>query len=273
MQIWKFDLLKGILAAVGIIIINVNAIADDDTASDPCSGPDALLAIADRPTVSDSACVAPLGKILLEMGYQYMDLRDTGNAQNFPQPEVRFGVAEDNEFKVLPPNYVYATVPPFSGATATNIGFKHRFGYTKHWMFTAETILTLPSGSKAFGSPGLGAVINGIMDYSFNPQWDLAGMFGVSSLTFPESTGGQRFTSFNPDLVVTWHPKGKFQFYGEAYGQTKTAPDKGAGFNMDTGIIYLVIQNLSVDAEVGQRLVGALGGFEHYVGFGGVILF
>ena len=43
---------------------------------DPCSGPSALLAILDRPTVSTSPCAVPQGQFLLEMGFQRAKPRD-----------------------------------------------------------------------------------------------------------------------------------------------------------------------------------------------------
>ncbi len=84
--------------------------AEDSTNAEiqnPCGGPSALLAILDRPTVSDSACAVPLGQVVLELGYQHADVRGIGGgrADNYPQAELRFGLPGNNEFKILPSNY------------------------------------------------------------------------------------------------------------------------------------------------------------------------
>ncbi len=122
----------------------------------PCSGPSALLAIVDRPTVSDSSCVVPSGQFVLEMGSQYANLRGLGGgtADNYPQAEVRFGLPGRNEFVLLPPNYnrqrTHAiSVGPaqeISGSSAVTLGFKHELGYTRYWLGAVEALFTLPSG-------------------------------------------------------------------------------------------------------------------------------
>lgn len=92
-------------------------------------------------------------------------------------------------------------------------------------------------------------------------------MFGVSSQTQAINDGGKRYTSVNPDLVLSW-TKEKISVYGEIYGQSKTGPQNGSGFNADAGILYLIRKNIVIDLEAGHRLSGVLGGFSHYVGTG-----
>lgn len=79
--------------------------------------------------------------------------------------------------------------------------------------------------------------------------------------------------SFNQFSTATWNPVKQLQLYGEVYGQTKTAPSDGAGYNFDGGLQYLVTRWLEVDLEAGVRLIGNLGGFTHYYGVGIGILF
>jgi hypothetical protein len=240
-----------------------NAFAD--TVSNPCAG---LLAIVDRPTVADSACVVPYGNIVGEFGYQYQELRMDGQQQNFPEAEIRLGLPGNNELVVLLPNYIHQTKPSQSGDSATTVGIKHEIGYTQHWLGAVESLFLLPSGSNNFGSEGLGVTVNGIISYTFNPQFNLTFMLGETSQTTSNSQGGKRYTSTNPDLVFTWSPMEKIDIYAEVYGQSNTGPDAGSGFNFDGGIIYLLSKNLTIDIEYGQRLSGALGGFNHYIGAG-----
>lgn len=242
---------------------------------DPCSlsNPEILLSLPDGPTASDSPCVVPSGHVLFELQYQHVDLRGNGgDAEVYLQAtEVRLGLPGKNEFKVLPPSYTSEKAS--SGWSATTIGFKHELGYNDKWIGSVETILTLPSGSDAFGSHGLGAAFNGIIGYSLTDQVGLGLQLGLSTLTDPVLEGGRRFTSFNPIFVITWHPIKQLQFYGEIYGQTKATHDEGAGFNFDGGVQYIIYHWLEVDLAEGVRLTGNLGGFTHFFQAGTKILF
>jgi hypothetical protein len=259
-----------------IFIINygiaVNVFAE--TIDNPCGGASALLNIVDRPTVGDSACVVPFKQAVLELGYQYQRLtHSAGYQQNFPEVELRIGLPVNNELVLVLPNYIHQSMTPHSGFAPTTIGIKHEIGYTEIWLAAAEALFTLPSGSTAFGSQNLGAAVNGIINYTFNSTFSLSFMFGVTSQTQSKLNGGQRFTSINPDMVLTYVLNPKINFYGEVYGQSKTGPGEGSGFNFDGGVLYLPLPNLEVDLEVGQRISGNLNGFNHYIGTGMSIAF
>jgi hypothetical protein len=265
--VWKVILAFTIIHG---IVNNVFA----DTIDNPCTGNSELLNIIDRPTVGDSACVVPFSKAVLELGYQYQQLtHSAGHEQNFPEAEFRLGLPANNEFVLLLPNYIHQSMTPHSGYTATTFGIKHEIGYNQNWLATGEVLLTLPTGSTAFGSKGLGAALNGIVSYTFNPEFNLSFMLGATTETQSSYDGGRHFTSINPDLVFTYSANEKLDFYGEIYGQSKTGPGEGNGFNFDGGVIYLLIPSLAVDLEFGQRINGNLSGFNHYIGTGMAIMF
>ncbi len=240
------------------------------TAEDPCAG--SLLALLDRPTVSFSTCVVPKGRVVLEMGFQHATLRGQGDGKvdNYPQAEFRAGLPGKNEFVLLSPNYTSQRSgdEDSAGWSATTLGIKHSLGYNSHWQGAFIALFTLPSGSQSFGSRGLGVAVNGIASYSFTEQTGLSLQLGVSSQTDPQSAGGGRFTSFISNLVFTWQPTTRLQFYSELFGQSKTGPGKGAGYNADGGAQYLLAPSWEVDLEGGVRLTGDLGGYTHYYGAG-----
>ena len=61
--------------------------------SDPCAGPSSLLALLDRPTVGDSACVVKPGDAVLETGWaRYTLFGQSGHALGYPQGEDRKSV-------------------------------------------------------------------------------------------------------------------------------------------------------------------------------------
>jgi hypothetical protein len=245
--------------------------------SDPCAGPSALLAVIDRPTASDSACVVKPGHLLIEGGYQYQKLHDEGGYSHvLPQAEFRLGLPFNNEFSLLTPEYINqhpSDSDSLSGGSATVFGLKHQIGYTSKLVYTVEGIITTPSGSPDFGSDGWGVAFNGIVNYNVTSSFGVAVLLGLSSQTDPKANGGGRYNTFNPDIVLTWQPTPKSQIYGEVYGQTRTSATENSGYNMDAGIQYLVTPNIEIDAEYGLRLSGNLGGFSHYFGAGGAVMF
>lgn len=260
-----------LLSALAISLVVIVAVVNDavaDKIEDPCTGPEELLSIVDRPTIQNSPCVVPFNKALIELGYQYLNLRGGGNAQNYPEANFRLGLPWKTEVSVLLPNYIHQSIIPHSGNAATVLGIKHQIGYTKDLIGTVEGIFTLPSGSRDFGSDGLGTAFNGIVSYKATSTVTFTLQCGVTSLTQSIADGGRRYTSFNPDLVMDWAPVKRLQFFGEIYGQTNTGPGQGGGVNMDAGIQYLLTRYLVVDVEVGQRISGQLGNFNNYIGSG-----
>jgi hypothetical protein len=242
-----------------------NAFAATDT--DPCASSN-FLNLIDRPTSADSPCAIKFKNFATEAGYQYAKISHTGYAQTLPQTEFRVGLPANNEFVVLAPNYIHLSAYPHSGATATGVGLKHEIGYTSTLIGAVESIITLPSGSDAYGSDGTGVALNAILSYTYNPQLNLTFQIGATSLTLPSLFGGTRFTSFNPDAVVTYSLTPKFDIYIEGYGATRTAPQQGSGFITDGGVIYLLQPNFVIDLEAGQRISGKLLGIDHYFGTG-----
>ena len=250
--------------------------------SDPCAGPSALLALLDRPTVGDSACAVKPGYAVLETGWaRYTLLGQSGHALGYPQGELRFGLLDQNEFVFLPPNISRQVTPmpgggsqTLTGGGASVVGIKHEFGYNARWIWAGETLFTLPSGSPTYGSAATGSAVNGIVGYSLTSSVALTLMLGVTHLAqAADVQGGAYYWSVNPDLVLTWETTQNFQFYLEAYGQNHTSPGQGAGYDADGGIQYLITPRFEVDAEIGQRISGNLGGWSHYFGVGAGFLF
>ncbi len=195
--LWVSLTLLGLLVAWG----QVYAQEQETEVPDPCSGPSALLAILDRPTVSTSPCAVPRGQFMLEMGFQRSKPRDPvgGTIDNYPQAEVRIGLPGRNEFTLIPPSYNRqrtsdSTAEAVSGYSALTLGLKHELGYTRQWLGAVQALFTLPSGSSAYGSQDLGVAFNGIVAYALSEQVGLTLQIGISSQTDPELAGGGRFT-------------------------------------------------------------------------------
>jgi hypothetical protein len=253
------------------IIVSKTALAD--AIADPCAGKYALINLVDRPSHSDSACVVPLKHAVLETGYAYSYLKGGVRAQDYPEAELRIGLPLKNEFAIFLPDYIKQTITPHSGYTASAVRIKHEIGYNAHWLGTVEALLALPTGGGAFGSNKYNPTINGILNYTINSTLAVLFQLGVGSFSLPALQGGQRYTSINPDLIFSWQVLNQMQLYAEWYGQSRTSPYRGAGSNMDAGILYLPATWIEVDAEIGHRISGNLDGLNQYYGVGMSLLF
>lgn len=250
-----------------LFTININVYADPD--NNPCSGSSALLNIVNRPTVADSACIVPFGKGVFEAGYQATQSKlPTGFIKNFPGASFRVGVSGNSEVVIVLPTYINPSRVPYHGFTTTTVGIKHEIASNTTWVISAEALFTPPSGSESFGNNGLGTAVNGIIAYNFTPSFSFSFMFGATSATQSILAGGQRFSSFNPDLVLTYSVTPKLNLFGEIYGQSKTSPTNDRGLNADGGFLYLIQPNMVLDIEYGQYISGNLGDFKNYVGAG-----
>jgi hypothetical protein len=253
-------------------------------AADPppsCGGPSGFLAVIDRPTAEDSGCVVPQGMSDIEAGATAGNLYPApgGRFYMLPNLALRFGLPDNSELVWLPPNFQHQSVAGGPGAATTvhgfgptTLGLKHVLGWTDHWQWTAEALATLPSGDSTFGSHGAGGALNAIVSYGNGPL-GLSLMIGATSATEPTAAGGQRFESFNPDLVVTWAAAARVQLFGEVYSQSHSGYRQGRGTNADGGLQYLVTRDLVVDVEEGARIQGRLGGFSNYTGVGLGLMF
>jgi hypothetical protein len=245
-----------------------------DSNDDPCAGPLAFLSIVDRPSIGDSVCTVANKKGALELGIQAQKIYPgRGYQYNLPEAELRLGLPAHTELIFLLPNYVHQSVSPHTGYTASVIGMKHRVSSSENLQTAIESLLTLPTGSSNFGSHGLGVEVSAIASYTATPSLNLTFILGVATQSQSTNAGGQHSTSVNPDVIASWSLSDKTDLYVEVYGQSKTGPGQGSGFSSDAGIVYLALANLTVDAEVGQRISGTTGGFSHYIGTGMAIAF
>ncbi|CDZ76477.1 hypothetical protein BN59_00746 [Legionella massiliensis] len=238
-----------------------------------CGGPQAMLAVVDRPTIADSPCTVGVGHAIFEGGFQLQKQIGSGHSQQFPSMVFRVGLPKENELFAFLPNYFHQSEAPSSGLGPTGIGYKHILHYTEKWLLTFDTLVTPPSGSVNYGSQGLGGIVNAIYNYNFSDSLSFTCQLGYSSQTESELSGGHRFASLNPDAFLTWSLSDKLQLFGEVYGQSKTGVGQGSGYATQFGLVYLLAKNMTVDVEVGKRLSGLIGNFENYLGAGMAVQF
>ncbi len=188
--------------------------------------------------------------------------------QSYPNAEFRVGIPYNSELSLQFPNFIHQSFYPHSGFAPSIVGIKHLVSFNATLQTAVEALVTLPDGSTAFGNNGPGLAINGILSYTPNQKINFTFQFGGSTQAESSLNNGGRYNSVNPDLVFTYSPTDRLDLYAEVYGASSTGAHQGSGFDVDGGLIFLVLPNFSVDFEGGQRISGQLGGFDHYVGTG-----
>ena len=286
--VWRRIILHGFVSVpllLSPMMVKAQAVASSSTApasqnvDDPCDG---LLAVLDRPTEADSPCVVKPGRVIAEMGYQSGPIKnsDIGQLSFFPQAELRYGLPENWELKLFPPNYLSETQRTFAGGDTISgfgdaaFGAKYEFGYFGGFVFAADTKITVPTGRAAFSDGGPEVNVQGIISYSITSALGISGMLGVSTLTYRANDGSVvRFTSVNPDVVVTYQINDKLELYSELFGNTATTPLEGPNLTLQGGVQYLLTKSLEIDASIGTLLRGPVGLQSRYFNFGTGLLF
>ena len=237
----------------------------------PCTGPQALLSLLDRPTVADSACVVQPGDTVFEGGYenQVSHTPDFQRSVVYPYGLFRFGLPGNWEIDLFPPNYHSQTAHhAATGFGDLTFGAKYGFGQFGPMILAADTKITVPSGVHAFNNGASNAMVNVIFNFSLTKHFGVGTQLGVSTLT-SQANGApvRRYTILQPDLVMTYQLDIPLQFYAELY--------RGAGFgggkgddSFDGGIQYLITPWWEVDAEADTLLRGPKGTRANYFGVG-----
>ncbi|HFK5876568.1 TPA: transporter [Legionella pneumophila] len=252
--------------------LQINAATDYQTYETVCGEPTDMFSFVDRGGIAINPCVVPPKNILVGVGYQYQQLIGGGIQNNFPSSVIEVGLPDYFEVDLTLPSYINQTIAPRIGYTATQLDLKRILWFNSKWITSVNGTVIFPSGSSSFGSKGPGGGVTAILAYNINDQINLTGTLEYLSISEPINSGGQSFTSVNPDLLLSW-TKNKISLFIEVYGQSKTAPDEGSGYNADAGILYLIKKNIVIDLEIDQRISGLLDGVERYYGGGITIQF
>lgn len=237
---------------------------------DPCGGESGLLAMLDRPTVSDSACVVAPGHGVVELGLAQGPRNTGGQEIQLPLAALRFGLGSHRELVWLPPSAIRQSGPENagSGATASVVGVKQQLLTRQHTLLSGEALITLPTGSDAYGAAGTGLAVNGLFSQDLPAGFGLALQLGLASQTTSKAQGGTRYANALADLVFTRQFNPRTQLYLEFTGLSHSGPGQGTALNTDGGLQFLVTRHLELDIEAGRQLHGALGDMRQYWGMG-----
>jgi hypothetical protein len=132
----------------------------------------------DRPAVTDSSIVVPLGSLQAENGFA--DTMSHGQrAVDGPETLLRFGVASKTELRLTAPDYFGLSGLP-SGFGDLVLGVKQQLGPTPGG-FDVSLVLSvsLPTGAGAISSHGYDPSLQVPWSRALSPNWTAAGMLSV----------------------------------------------------------------------------------------------
>jgi len=157
------------LAAVPAVLLIGLAHADDSPIA------------TDRPSVTDSSVVVPIGSLQFEDGFT--DTVSQGQ-QTLDGPEtlLRFGVAAKTELRLNVPDYFgqIGSGPEIpSGFGDLGIGVKQQFGPAAGFDVSVVLSLSLPTGARGISSGGYDPSVQLPWSRALSTKWTAAGMLSV----------------------------------------------------------------------------------------------
>lgn len=212
----------------------------------------------DRPAVTDSSVVVPLGSLQFEDGFA--DAVSQGQ-QTLDGPEtlMRFGLAPKTELRLTVPDY-FGTIGAGSGFGDFALGLKQQLGPSAGFDVSLVVALSLPTGARGISSGGYDPFVQLPWSRALSANWTAAGMLSVyfpTELARRNVTGESTFL-LDRQLTKTWDAfveyAGDFPQYG--------GPRHLAHF----GTAYKPTPHQQLDLHVGVGLSRAT--VDHFVGVG-----
>ena len=162
----------------------------------------------DRPAVTESSVVVPVGALQSENGLQVTDVA-SHDVLDLPQAWLRYGLLEKTELRLGLPDY-YRNLP-VSGAGAagfgdTSVGVKQQLGPAGGFDVATVVYLSLPTGADAISSHGYDPGLQLPWSRALSALWTAAGQLAAY---WPTVDGRRNYTSeatvlFDRQLSGPW---------------------------------------------------------------------
>jgi hypothetical protein len=223
-------------------------------ASDPAAAP----IVTDRPAVTDSSIVVPLGSLQFENGVE--DALSHGQwTWDGSETLVRFGVASKTELRLTVPDYFCPAETP-CGFGDPAVGMKQQLGPAAGFDVSVVLTLSFPAGANAYSSHGYDPSVQVPWSRSVSANWTIAGMLSVYWLTEDgrRNTTGEATFLIDRQLTKTWDA---FLEYAGDF------PESGRPRQLlHFGTSFRPTPHQQIDFHVGQGLSSAT--VHHFIGFG-----
>jgi hypothetical protein len=211
----------------------------------------------DRPAVTDSSVVVPVGSLQAENGFAYTVDHGQGTF-DVPESLVRFGVTGKTEFRFTFPDYFAAL--PSDGFGDLAIGMKQQLGPIHNFDVSLVLTLSLPTGSKALSSHGYDPSVQVPWSRSLSANWTAAGMFSVY---FP-TEGSRRNITGETAFLIDRQLNKPCDAFVEYVGDFPQAG--GPRHLLHVGTAFKVSAHHQFDLHAGVGLSRAA--LDHFIGVG-----
>jgi Putative MetA-pathway of phenol degradation len=213
----------------------------------------------DRPAVTDSSIVVPVGSLQVENGFAATEAQ---GQQTFDATETlfRFGVASKTELRVVAPDY-FGQVAASTGFGDLAIGVKQQLGPTPGGFDVSVVLsLSLPTGSHAFSSHGYDPSAQLPWSRALSANWTAAGMFSVYWPTQRSRRNVTGETTFLIDRQLTKRWDAFVEYAGDF-------PEQGGPRHLlHIGTAYRPAPQQQLDLHFGAGLSPAA--VDHFIGVG-----
>jgi hypothetical protein len=165
--------------------------------------------VTDRPTVTNSSTVVPIGSLQAENGFLDTD-RQGQDIADGPETLVRFGIAKKTELRLYVPNYYYditAGGGPGSGFGDLAIGVKQQLGPTQGGFDVSATLfVSFPTGAAGVSSGGYDPGLQVAWSHGLSSKWTVAGMLSLYAPTVDNTHDltGESTILLDRQLAPTW---------------------------------------------------------------------
>ncbi|MGO4884619.1 MAG: transporter [Bryobacteraceae bacterium] len=238
------------VAATAVLLIAYGRAPADDTAPPPIN--------TDRPAVTDSSIVVPVGSLQFENGFteaasQGIETLDASETL------LRFGVAAKTELRFTAPDY-YGRIAASGGFGDLAIGVKQQLGPAAGFDVSLIGTLSMPTGARAISSHGYDPSLQLPWSRSISSNWTVAGML---SLYWPTQNGRRDLTGestllFDRQLTKRWDA---FAEYAGDFAQ-----EGGPRHLAHIGTAYKVTPQQQLDFHFGAGLSARA--VDHFIGVG-----
>ncbi|MBW3624064.1 MAG: transporter [Armatimonadetes bacterium] len=249
---------------VGLVIAAVSL-----AAALPCRAQEGEPLITDRPDFTESPQSVPKGRLQLEGGYTFTR---TGAVKQHDVGELllRVGTGARSELRLGFSSYSWLESPggDASGFQDTSLGVKFYLAEgSEAFDFARPSIglileTSLPTGNDVFGEDALQPEAKLLFGWDLNERWSMA-----SNLNYGLPVeNGERFGQFSGSLTFGLSLNEKLGSYFEYFGFVPGSEGGPNAHYVNTGLTYLVHNDLQLDFRVGKGLNGI--GNDYFIGAG-----
>ena len=218
----------------------------------------------DRPAVTESSVVVPLGGFQIENGFLATD-SDGRYLLDVPESDLRYGILTHTEVRFSLPDYFRARAPGASGFGDAAVGVKQQLGPLHGVDLSLVGFVTLPTGARSETSHHYDPGLQLPWSRSLSPDWTLAGQLAF----YRPTVNGARNKTPEATMLIDRQLTSPWDAFVEYAGDF---PAHGASSQLlHVGTAYKVAPHHQLDLHAAMGLSGAAPRW--FVGIGYSFLF